>query len=274
MTAEQGALFCVWAGEGGKYADAFVKGEYIAIGWPEVRDLHRVESYDELRARLREAYPDERPGRVRNYLGQISNFILRIKIGDYVVTPSSDSSWVCIGEVISHPFKVLNLDESSPYPHRRKVEWLSRVWRSDLSESTQRSLRSPQAIFRIDWPGAWNESVVGSPLTLEKENEWNDSRVPTLVRAEPRDGYRIWLRFDDGLCGEVDLSGTPRTGVLAAWEDRAFFETAHLDEHGAVVWGEDEQVDACPGYLYSWMKGTCSGSTATRTNAARTKWVT
>ena len=98
MTTEQRALFCVWAGEGSRYADAFLKGAYVAIGWPEVQNLHRVDSYDELRARLQETYPDEPPGRVRNYLGQVSNFILRIQIGDFVVTPGSDRSWVCIGK--------------------------------------------------------------------------------------------------------------------------------------------------------------------------------
>ena len=163
MTAEQRALFCVWAGEGGRYADAFVKGEYVAIGWPEVQDLHRVDSYDELRARLQEAYPHEPPGRVRNYLGQVGNFILKVRIGDLVVTPDSDGTRVHVGEVISHPFKVLNVDESSPYPHRRKVEWLSIAQRSGLPESMQRSLRSRQAVFRIKGAGAWVETV-GSAL--------------------------------------------------------------------------------------------------------------
>ena len=253
--AEQGALFCVWAGEGGRYADAFVKGGYVAIGWPEVQDLHRVDSYDQLRARLQETYPDAPSGRVSNYLGQVSNFILKIQIGDFLVTPGSDRNCVCIGEVISHPYKVFNIDESYPYPHRRKVEWLSKARRSDLSESMQRSLRSPQAIFRIGGAGAWIESIAGDLFTLEQENDWSDSRVPTLVGVEPRDGYRIWLRYDNGVCGEVDLSGTSRTGVFAAWENHAFFETAHLDERGAVVWGEDEQIDACPDYLYMRLTG-------------------
>lgn len=255
MTAEQKALFCVWAGEGGRYADAFVRGGYAAIGWPEVRNLHRVDSYDDLRARLQGAYPHEPPGRVRNYLGQVSNFILKIQMGDVLMTPGSDRTWVYIGEVISHPFKVFSVGESCPYPHRRKVEWQSKVRRSALSESVQRSLRSPQAVFRIGGAGAWTESIAGALFVLERENEWSDSRVPALVGAEPRDGYRIWLRYDDGVCGEVDLSSTPRTGVFAAWEDRAFFETAHLDEHGAVVWGEDEQIDACPDYLYMQLTG-------------------
>lgn len=167
MAAGLRALFCVWAGEGGRYADAFVKGEYVAIGWPEVQDLHRVDSYDELRARLQEAYPHEPPGRVRNYLGQVANFILKVRIGDLVLTPDSDGSWVHVGEVTSHPFKVLNVDESSPYPHRRKVEWPSKVRRSDLPESIQRSLRSRQAVFHIKGAGTWTEAIPEALFPLD-----------------------------------------------------------------------------------------------------------
>lgn len=255
MTAEQRALFCVWAGEGGRYADAFVKGEYVAIGWPEVRDLHRVDSYDELRARLQETHPHEPPGRVRNYLGQVGNFILKMRIGDLVITPCPDHGLLRVGEVISHPFKVLNVDESSPYPHRRKVEWGMAIQRSDLPDAVRCSLRSRQAVFRIRGAETWTEAIADNLFSPEKEDDGDDSRVPALVAVEPREDYRVWLQYDDGVSGEVDLSSTPRTGVFAAWEDRAFFESAHLDEHGAVVWGEDEQLDACADYLYMRLTG-------------------
>lgn len=255
MVAGLRALFCVWAGEGGRYADAFVKGEYVAIGWPEVQDLHRVDSYDELRARLQEAYPNQQQGQLRNYLGQVANFILKVRIGDLVVTPGSDGIWVHVGEVISHPFKVLSVDESSPYPHRRKVEWLSKVRPSDFSESIQRSLRSSQAVFRIRGAESWLEA---NGFLQEIRSDWGntpDSHLPALLEVESREAYRLWLRYNDGVCGEVDLSNIPRTGVFAVWKNRAFFETAHLDKHGAVVWGEDEQLDACADYLYMRLTG-------------------
>ncbi|MDE2837769.1 MAG: DUF2442 domain-containing protein [Chloroflexota bacterium] len=258
MTAEQRALFCVWAGEGGRYADAFVRGAYVAIGWPEVQDLHRVDSYDELRERLQEAYPNEPSGRVRNYLGQIGNFVLKMHIGDLVITPCPDHGLLRVGEVISYPFKVLNVDESSPYPHRRKVEWGMELRRSDLPDAVLRSLGSSQAVFRIEGAGAWLEANGYAPFSRETDGGWGgapDSHVPALLEVEPREGYRLWLRYDNGVCGEVDMSDTPRTGVFAAWNDRVFFATAHLDGYGAVVWGEDEQLDACADYLYMRLTG-------------------
>lgn len=74
---------------------------------------------------------------------------------------------------------------------------------------------------------------------------------PTAV--EPREGYRIWLRYSDGVTGEVDLSDLAGYGVFAAWQDRKFFETVHLIEGGAVAWGED--IDLCPDALYMEITG-------------------
>ena len=74
---------------------------------------------------------------------------------------------------------------------------------------------------------------------------------PTAV--EPREGYRIWLRYSDGVTGEVDLSGLVGRGVFAAWQDRRFFESVRLIEGGAVAWGED--IDLCPDALYLEITG-------------------
>ena len=75
---------------------------------------------------------------------------------------------------------------------------------------------------------------------------------PTEVEA--RDGYRIWLRYADGAAGEVDLSHLAGRGVFTAWKDRAFFESVHLSEAGAIAWGKDV-VDLCPDALYMQLTG-------------------
>ena len=50
----------------------------------------------------------------------------------------------------------------------------------------------------------------------------------TAVEAVPRAGYRIWLRYSDGVSGEVDLSDLTARGVFEAWRDRAFFERVQV----------------------------------------------
>ena len=69
---------------------------------------------------------------------------------------------------------------------------------------------------------------------------------PTEV--EPRDGFRIWLRYSDGADGEVDLSHLAGRGVFAAWDDRTFFESVRLAEHGSIAWGDE--LELCPDDLY------------------------
>ena len=50
---------------------------------------------------------------------------------------------------------------------------------------------------------------------------------PVEVRAlEP---YRIWLRYDDGVEGEVDLSHLASRRLFVAWQDPSFFSAVRLD---------------------------------------------
>ncbi len=91
---------------------------------------------------------------------------------------------------------------------------------------------------------------------LEIEPGWvgtNDPPIPSPVEVEAREGYRIWVRYDDGASGEVDLSHLASKGVFAAWEDRAFFEAVRVTDYGAVAWGED--IDICPDTLYMRLTG-------------------
>ena len=67
------------------------------------------------------------------------------------------------------------------------------------------------------------------------------------------DNYRVWLRFNDGVEGEVDFSGKPRTGVFAFWNDPANFRKARIGDCGALVW--NDQLDFCPDSLWLQVTG-------------------
>lgn len=75
------------------------------------------------------------------------------------------------------------------------------------------------------------------------------------LEAAARENYRLWLRYDDGACGEVDLSCLVGQGVFAAWSDPAFYQTARLTPHGSVAWGEDGQIELCADALYLQLTG-------------------
>ena len=78
-----------------------------------------------------------------------------------------------------------------------------------------------------------------------------DPLRPVAVAA--REGYRIWLRYSDGVEGEVDLSRLVGTGVFAAWRDRGFFERVHIGPGPAIAWSDE--IDLCPDALYLQLTG-------------------
>ena len=73
------------------------------------------------------------------------------------------------------------------------------------------------------------------------------------VNVEPRDAYRIRLRYSDGASGEVDLSDIAGRGVFKVWSDRTFFEGVHVSEHGSIAWSDD--IELCPDALYMELTG-------------------
>ena len=74
---------------------------------------------------------------------------------------------------------------------------------------------------------------------------------PVEVKARPR--FHIWVRYDDGVEGEVDLSDLAGHGVFTAWNDRKLFEGVRLGAHGAIEWGD--QLDLCPDAIYLRLTG-------------------
>ena len=73
------------------------------------------------------------------------------------------------------------------------------------------------------------------------------------IEVAAHEGFRLWLRYDGGACGEVDLSHLAGQGVFAAWDDRAFFERAHITEHRSVAWSDESEL--CADALYMRLMG-------------------
>ena len=66
--------------------------------------------------------------------------------------------------------------------------------------------------------------------------------------------YRVWLRFDDGVEGEVDFSTKPRTGVFAPWNDYEFYRQARLGEQRRTLTWPGE-LDFCADALWLQLTG-------------------
>lgn len=72
-----------------------------------------------------------------------------------------------------------------------------------------------------------------------------------IVDVEARDGFRVWVRFEDGLQGEVDLSHLAGKGVFKRWVDNPseFAQVSVDPESGTIVWPGG--LDVAPDRLYS-----------------------
>ena len=77
--------------------------------------------------------------------------------------------------------------------------------------------------------------------------------MPEPINVEPREGFRIYVEYDDGARGEVDLSHNVGRGVFKAWDDRAFFERVRITEDGAIGWGDE--IEICPDSVYFRLTG-------------------
>lgn len=77
--------------------------------------------------------------------------------------------------------------------------------------------------------------------------------MPKLLGLEARSSYRLWLRYEDGTEGEVDLSHLVGGEAFAGWQDESFFRTAGIGPHGEVAWGE--QIELCSDALYLRLTG-------------------
>ena len=72
-----------------------------------------------------------------------------------------------------------------------------------------------------------------------------------VVAVEARPGFKVWVRFENGVEGEADLSDLAGRGVFKRWtENPAEFGEVSVDsESGTVVWPGG--LDVAPDRLYS-----------------------
>lgn len=77
--------------------------------------------------------------------------------------------------------------------------------------------------------------------------------MPKPIVVKPLANFSIWLTYDDGAEGSVDLSDLAGRGVFLAWNDPARFRDVRLGSHGAIEWGSD--IDLCPDAMYLRLTG-------------------
>jgi hypothetical protein len=71
-----------------------------------------------------------------------------------------------------------------------------------------------------------------------------DFKRAKIVACNLKPRYRVWIRFDDGLEGEVDLSDLVGKGVFEAWKSVDFFNQVRVDpKTDTLAWGDEIDLD-------------------------------
>jgi hypothetical protein len=74
-----------------------------------------------------------------------------------------------------------------------------------------------------------------------------------ITEARPLENYKLFLRFDDGVSGVVDLSDIAGRGVFEAWKRGDIFQQVRITELGALEW--PGELDLCADALYLQLTG-------------------
>ena len=73
--------------------------------------------------------------------------------------------------------------------------------------------------------------------------------APKILEARPLDGYKIRLKFDDGITGEADLSHLAGKGVFALWNNYENFKKVSIENARSLTWSGEIDMDADSLYL-------------------------
>lgn len=76
-----------------------------------------------------------------------------------------------------------------------------------------------------------------------------------IVEVQPMGDYRLYVRFEDGASGSVDVAAlVDFRGVFAPLKDQAFFDQVRVEpDLGTIVWPNGADID--PVVLYSVATG-------------------
>ncbi|MGI6350889.1 MAG: restriction endonuclease [Armatimonadota bacterium] len=163
----------VWGIHGGETGDAdalFLRHRVIALGWSRIDDLSGLPAdRDAFKARVSQAYPEDRAGAVPVNAGQLFRFVHEMGVDDVVVYPSKVDKQIHIARVRG----AYHYSQKwvQPYGHRREVEWLASAPRTSFTQGALHEIGSGMSLFRI-------RRYAGEFLAVM------EGRVPPLVDVE------------------------------------------------------------------------------------------
>ncbi len=136
--------------------------------------------------------------------------MLEIQKGDYVITQSVDSDHIHYG-VIEGEYYYEPKDDC-PYPHRRKVKWVSEIARSAFSVPFQNTIRSSLTVFYVSQIQNFFVVIGKRELAPQKEQhvafDYHKSILEKLMELDAKE-FEILITH---LLAALGFEGTEHTG--------------------------------------------------------------
>jgi hypothetical protein len=86
---------------------------------------------------------------------------------------------------------------------------------------------------------------VKSLYTISKKMNKN---FPNIIEAKPLENYKLFLKFDDGINGEIELSNLKGKGVFEYWNDENNFKNFKIIDN-IIIWNDILDMDSNAFYL-------------------------
>lgn len=217
----------------GRYADYFIRGDYVGGGWIPGTDLTAIKNKEEIQAIYSLAEPHLKPRALGSYVGQAAIFLLSMKAGDYVITPQRNTELLNYGRLIDGPsyFYSPNDRDGCPFPHRRRVEWADKhLVRSALSIPFQNTLRAARTAFRVSHVDEFLQQIGQRVPKISPEEK--DPYQLALNQILELDAYEFEILVKDLLAAigfeETKHTGKPNDGGVDVTGELNVFNMARV----------------------------------------------
>ena len=81
--------------------------------------------------------------------------------------------------------------------------------------------------------------------------------MPRLIEVQARKDHRLWLCYDDGAEGEIDLSDVAGRGVFEPLLEERAFADVRVGPSGQITWSAE--LELCPDAMYLRLTGKSPG---------------
>jgi 5-methylcytosine-specific restriction protein B len=211
-------------GEGDSIWPAMRKGEFVAIGWPNLGDLSEVATAEKVKEAVRrlveQHYPND-PKTLSRESGEFYDFISRVENGDVVV--AADGQKILGVGRVTGPY---SFEQSDPKgaPHRRSVKWDStEEWKFAESEALRTTFakvgRYPENIIEIE------QRLLGG----DKSQTFKAEVAPSHHLLLEGVAGRIQAILERK--GQAIVYGPPGTGKTY-WARKTAYDTAAIAAYG------------------------------------------